>query len=34
VLIAAAAVMAIVATLAAYLPAWRATIVDPRSALQ
>ena len=34
VLIAAATVMAVVATLAAYIPAWRATIVDPRSALQ
>jgi putative ABC transport system permease protein len=34
VLIAAGAVMAIVAMSAAYVPAWRATIVDPRSALQ
>ena len=34
VLLAAAVVMTIAASAAAYLPAWRATSVDPRSALQ
>jgi putative ABC transport system permease protein len=34
VLVGAAALMAVVASAAAYLPAWRATAVDPRSALQ
>jgi ABC-type antimicrobial peptide transport system permease subunit len=34
VLVGAAAVMGLVAAVAAYLPAWRATIVDPRTALQ
>jgi predicted permease len=34
VLVGAAAVMGLVAAAAAYLPAWRATIVDPRTALQ
>jgi len=34
VLLAAAFVMSIVACGAAYLPAWRATVVDPRTALQ
>jgi ABC-type antimicrobial peptide transport system permease subunit len=34
VLLGAALVMSIVACGAAYLPAWRATVVDPRTALQ